>query len=79
MLAIPSEHRWERWELSGPTRLVIGNRTFAIPLGSELKVRPPLVWVRVKDLVHVLSEQGDLDLTGDERTHYGEPQIWKRV
>ena len=75
----PEPLEFEKWELNGPTSLWIGDERFALPLGAQVKLRHPLVWVRVKGLVHCITELGDVSLTARQRIDWGKDSKWNEI
>lgn len=71
---------WERWPLSGPFSLDLGGKVFRLPLGSEVRMRGSLAWVRVRrEAVYVISLRGSLDLSDAERGYYARAEVWSRI
>ncbi|MCU1525137.1 MAG: hypothetical protein JWO18_2031 [Microbacteriaceae bacterium] len=68
---------WVASEFRGPFTLTVRGVTFHLPVDAKVKRRPPLVWVLVDGLVHVLSERGDLLLSAVDRVRFA--RLWENL
>ena len=71
------ELKWVASEFRGPFTLTVRGVTFHLPVDAKVKRRPPLVWVLVDGLVHVLSERGDLLLSAVDRVRFA--RLWENL